>query len=393
MQTRLCTLILICTQAFGLSVSCYSTGLKTLCRLPEVVAETSGVELTGNNEIWTINDSSGQNMLYLCDTLGNLVRSVLVNGAINEDWEELTQDASGNFYIGDIGNNENKRQNLRIYKIPSPVNTETQSVDAQTITFKYPDQTEFPPADDQLDFDCEAMIWFNHYLYLFSKNRSLPVRTNLYRIPDEPGDYVAEKIGSFASGGSDLEETSIYSYWITAADISPNGKQVALLSHDQVWVFYNFTGDDFFSGDYKTYDLSSSTQKESICFANNSTLYLTDEYWSFFDIGRNLYRLTISTPFSTSSADSLDNPKNEVLIYPNPFSQMLHVSGQNLSDYQLQLLNTKGELTQLFVPQNSEIDLQLASLPNGIYLLKFVNKNTGYSWVDKIIKQDKKAGY
>jgi hypothetical protein len=58
--------------------------------------------------------------IYEIDTLGNLIRTININSANNSDWEDITQDDLNNFYIGDFGNNNNDRTNLRIYKIPSP---------------------------------------------------------------------------------------------------------------------------------------------------------------------------------------------------------------------------------------------------------------------------------
>ncbi|RKD91350.1 T9SS type A sorting domain-containing protein [Mangrovibacterium diazotrophicum] len=388
MKTKLLLFFAILILNFSGSTRSHATGLKTLCRLPEKVQETSGIELTGKNEVWTLNDSGGAAELYLCDTLGNLVRTVKINDAENHDWEDITQDDQGNFYIGDMGNNNNDRENLRIYKIPNPSSTTASSVDAEKIKFTYEDQTKFPPGDDNLNYDCEAIIWYNSNIYLFTKNRSIPIKTSVYRIPDQPGEYVAKKLATFDTAGSNTNETDIYSYWITSADISPNGKQLALLSHDRIWVFYNFSDDNFFGGDYKVYELETSTQKESICFADNSTLYLTDEYWSTFDIGRNLYVLTISTPFSTSTSDLSNSTEEKFSITPNPFTQTLKIAGTELPGYRLQLMDPQGRLYRTLTPDDVSLTVNLGNLPNGPYLLKFTDKTTGYCWAEKLLKQE-----
>lgn len=363
----------------------WSTGLKQLCRLPVIVEETSGIELTGKNQVWTLNDSGGESELYLCDTLGNLLRTVKINGAVNNDWEDLTQDDEGNFYIGNMGNNGNNRQNLCIYKIPNPATATSDEVDAQTISFRYEDQSEFPPSDN-LNFDCEAIIWLNNKLYLFTKDRSFPITTNVYRLADEAGDYVAEKIGSFATGGTNMDENSLYSYWVTAADISPNKQQLVLLSHDRVWLFYNFTGDDFFGGDHKVLELGTHTQKESICFEDNATLYITDEYYSAFDLGRNLYKLTID--LSTYSNASLANPdRSGISLAPNPFSEKLQIEGSYLADYRLQLVDLNGKNYAVDQPQSSSMELNLGRLPSNMYYLRFIHKDTGDGWTEKLVKQ------
>ncbi|CAM1334714.1 hypothetical protein [Tenacibaculum aestuariivivum] len=50
-----------------------------------------------------------------------------------------------------------------------------------------------------------------------------------------------------------------------------------MLNHQSVFVFSNFIGDNFFSGDVKEFSLEHISQKESITFKDNMTLYITDE--------------------------------------------------------------------------------------------------------------------
>jgi hypothetical protein len=265
--------------------------LQTITKLPKVVNESSGMELNDKHQVWTLNDSGGKAELYLCDTTGRLIRTLKIANAQNRDWEDMTQDDQGNYYIGDFGNNNNQRKDLTIYKIPNPDQVEASFVKAEKITFAFEDQKAFPPPSDQLNFDCESVIWKDGYLYLFSKHRTFPMRTNLYRLPDAPGDYVAKKISSFQTSGPD--ETDLFNHWISAADISPDGTKVCIISSGKMWIFYNFEGDDFFSGQHKRIDLSSSSQREAVVFVSNTRVYLTDEEW-FGGIGRNLYSIDIS---------------------------------------------------------------------------------------------------
>ena len=54
------------------------------------------------------------------NALGRLIAEFPVEGATNEDWEDITIDDAGNLYIGDIGNNKNERDDLRVYRVPEP---------------------------------------------------------------------------------------------------------------------------------------------------------------------------------------------------------------------------------------------------------------------------------
>ena len=95
-------------------------------------------------------------------------------------------------------------------------------------------------------------------------------KTNLYKIPAKEGKHEAKFISTFYTC-DDLH------CWITAADISSDGKKVILLNHKSVWLFTNFKGDNFFSGTAKELDFNHESQKESVCFKNDSTLYVADE--------------------------------------------------------------------------------------------------------------------
>ena len=75
--------------------------------------------------------------------------------------------------------------------------------------------------------------------------------------------------------------------------ISPDGKKVVLLSHSKIWVFQNFTSDNFFSASVNKVDLHHFSQKEAICFKDNTTLLIADEKTK--KIGGLVYQLDLST--------------------------------------------------------------------------------------------------
>ncbi|MCB0689059.1 MAG: hypothetical protein KDC53_21120 [Saprospiraceae bacterium] len=269
--------------------------LRTVCRLPAIVEETSGIEYVSDDIFWTFNDSGGEPELYLCDTLGNLLKTVYIQNAWNRDWEDITQDVSGNLYIGNVGNNENKETDLTIFKIANPIDSD--SAIAEIITFRYEDQHSFPPGLDSLYFDCESLMWWDHHLYLCTKNRTDPFDglTLLYCLPDTAGTFIAEKIGVFDTGGSPKEN-----HWITAGDISDDGRQMCLLSSDKIWLFYNYEDDHFFSGEVRQINLGHLSQKEAICFLSDKQLLITDEEGPF-NSGRNLYLYSIDSQIISHS--------------------------------------------------------------------------------------------
>lgn len=262
--------------------------LSELANLPAQVHETSGLETSDNQTYWTHNDSGGGAELYQLSANGQILRSLSLDGVQNVDWEDIAADDQGNFFIGDFGNNNNDRRDLIIYKIPNPAGITGTSVRPDTIRFSYPEQPGFPPAAGRLHYDLEAMFWHEGKLYLFSKNRTAPFDgyTRLYRLPDAPGHYQAQLLDSFYTGAGPKEL-----FWITGADISPDGKRMVLMSTDKLWLFTCFAGDAFFKGAVRQIQLNSASQKEAIVFDAPHRIAVSDE--RFFITGGKLYRGTL----------------------------------------------------------------------------------------------------
>jgi hypothetical protein len=267
--------------------------LTPVAELPSGIKESSGLISAGEGRFWTFNDSQGEPELYLIDTLGNLLRTLRITNAWNRDWEDICKDKEGNIYIGNMGNNSNSNKDLTIFKIPDPAKTVNDSTTAGIISFEYEDQYSFPPPKDSMNFDCEAIIWYNDYIYLFTKHRTLPMATNLYRIPAESGHHIAIKLDTFNTGVAEKGERAVGDYWITAADISEKGNLLCLLSEKKLWVFRNFTGDNFFKGDHVVLDLGKSTQKEGVAIDSENNIFITDEQRFLEGSGGNLYKFEI----------------------------------------------------------------------------------------------------
>jgi hypothetical protein len=352
--------------------------LRTVTRLPPVVTETSGVEITDKNKIWTFNDSGGEPEIYLCDTAGNLIRTLSIEGAVNQDWEDITKDDQGNFYIGDFGNNGNDRTDLLIYKIPNPDQVAGTSTDAQIISFAYEDQWSFPPPSDSLYFDCEALMWYRNHLYLCTKNRTVPFDglTHLYRLPDTSGHFIAEKIGSFDTKGNQM-----INYWITAGDISDDGTHLCLLSSDKMWLFFDFPEDNFFSGRSRQIDFNHFSQKEGICFISNNECYVTDKEWPG-DMGRKLYSIRLDS-MTTSYRDPRSS-LSHLLILPNPFQAGIWIKSE-VGVRRVEIFSVGGIRIHDQSENNSlNIYIGLPDLTPGVYIVQILEG--AYRQMRKIIK-------
>jgi hypothetical protein len=266
----LCT---ACDKGGGEPLPVDTASLREIALLPAVLKESSGLEVSHSGLFWSHNDHGGAAALYGFDSSGSLLRTLLISNATNEDWEDLAQDSTGNFYIGDFGNNANDRQNQVIYKIPNPDETTGNEVAAEKIFFNLEDQTAFPPPESAWLFDVEAMLAKGEFLYLFTRDRSKPFqgKMKLYKLPNTPGTHVAVLLGEFSTDARQNAGA------ITSADISPGGSRVAILSNRAVWEFTEFQGDDFFGGKARRIGLPLDAQMEGITYLDNCDAYLTNE--------------------------------------------------------------------------------------------------------------------
>ncbi|NVN17415.1 hypothetical protein GUA46_03600 [Muricauda sp. HICW] len=265
----------------------YLGELDKLGKFSSKLKEVSGLEVTQDGKVWVIEDSGNKDKIYRVNKAAEIKESLKIDHAKNVDWEDLTMDTEGNLYIGDFGNNKNAREDLVIYKVTKD-EMEKKEPNADKIEFSYPQQTNFPPEKDSLYFDTEGFFHLNDYLYIFTKNRTRPYtgKTLIYRVPEREGQYKAEFLGDLFLCG-DQNHCSV-----TSADISPDGKTIALLSYGFVFLLTDFTAPDFTKSSIKIIDLQTDTQIESVCFYDDKTLLVADEENKYG--GRKLYELTLN---------------------------------------------------------------------------------------------------
>lgn len=266
------------------------TQTKEVFSFENKLTEVSGMVYNADKTFWVLQDSGNKNELYRVDSTGSIIHTLELVNQNNTDWEELTSDSQGNLYIGDFGNNKNSRKNLRILKINQSDLNKDKAEASAVINFKYPEQTLFPPAKENLLYDAEAFVLYQNHFYIFTKNRSkgFDGTSLIYRVPNQDGAHQATLISSFKTCAK-------YSACaITAAAISPDQKTIVLLSHSQLWTLKNFTQELFFKPEnLNVYPLNHNSQKESVAFKDNQTLYLADEVKK--EIGGKVYTFTLPT--------------------------------------------------------------------------------------------------
>ncbi len=290
MILKIRTTLLLFVIFINYSYSQVEVSLKEIGIFAQKLYEVSGILIDLNKDIWVHNDSGHKPEIYKIDENCNIIRTVSISNAKNIDWEDITSDRKGKVFIGDFGNNLNTRETQKIYIIPDPVFFISNEIVAKTIEFMYPDQDSFPPEPKDMNYDMESFVYFKDSLYLFTKNQTQPFDgyTRMYTLPAKEGRHVAKYKGRYYCGAGPKEL-----YWITSADISPDGKSLVLLSSMGIWRFTDFVGDNFFGGKVTVFVLNDITQKEGIAYINNNDLYVVDERFVLMGVprGGKLYKV------------------------------------------------------------------------------------------------------
>lgn len=285
-----------------------------IATLPEDLREISGM-IYWNGKLYGHEDSGNDPVIYEMDAATGEVskRITLEVPVTNMDWEDITQDETY-IYIGDFGNNSGTRHNLRIFRVAksliSAIEDESATIPAaniQTIGFTYNDQTDFTTHTNTTPFDCEAMIYHDGNLHLFTKGWD-GNGTRHYVLPATPGTQEATYLETFNPG----------TLRVTAAT-KANDNAVILLGYDPpeilppsggMWIISDFNDYNtiFTSGNKREINLglianSQTTgigQIESITAVNQTNVLISNEFFTAtrfgitFTVTQGLYDLDIS---------------------------------------------------------------------------------------------------
>lgn len=172
--------------------------LEEVCTIDERLPEISGIISIGNNSFIAHNDGGNGNILYGFSEPCEIQQEYSIEGATNNDWEAIAQDESF-IYIGDFGNNDGDRTDLRIYQIPKTALENPSVTVSKTIAFSYASQSDFTTRNFH-NFDCEAMIEFQDSLLLFTKNRA-DGHTDIYSLNKSATDQKLSKTGRLNAEG------------------------------------------------------------------------------------------------------------------------------------------------------------------------------------------------
>jgi hypothetical protein len=243
-------------------------GLRRVGKLTDGILESSGLCAAPEaGTYFTFGDDGQQPTVWRVDGTGQQVGEFTL-GAPNHDWESLSRDASGNYYMGDCGNNSNERRNLAILRFRPDAPDQVSK-----INFKYPDQTAFPPSKAERNFDCEASLWHAGQVYLFTKDRAQSATCKVYTVPETPGAYTAKLVTKLALPGQ-----------VTDATLAPSGRRLVLLARQELFVLEGNTWDEILKASPRHISLKGAGQTEGAAFKTENTLLITTEQGDVYEL-------------------------------------------------------------------------------------------------------------
>lgn len=259
-------------------------------KLPDVIHETSGLEIFGDSIFVTHNDSGDGPILYFIDSLGQFLKQKKLINAQSFDWEDITYDGKKYLYIGDIGNNSNQREKLEIHQFNILDST------FKTGAIGFADQ-KFPTKESLKNFDVEGMAYYKDEIFLFTKDNSQPytgyTRLYKYSFNNKNKEYLKVADSIYLGDGGFL------SHSVTAADFNDDYTVLALITYKFLYLFYDFPEGKPFQGKMVEFSLPIIHQREAICFDSKNNLWMTDEKSKLLNGGK-LYKYELKDFFTTT---------------------------------------------------------------------------------------------
>ncbi len=247
------------------------------------ISESSGLAASRRNPglLWTHNDSGDEPLVYCLDLTGATCGVWRVTGAEAWDWEDMAagpgpRPGEPYLYLGDIGDNVDGRSEIIVYRIPEPVAiaagatvptkvAPAASAPAEALTLRFPDRPQ--------NAEALAVHPTTGDIYVISKDAQAARVYKATAPLDASKATTMTQVGNvrLGAGSRGLEQ-------VTGADISPDGRRVALSTYAQGYELEAPASgpfDDIWSQPPAPVSLGPRLQGESIAYRLDGRALLT----------------------------------------------------------------------------------------------------------------------
>ncbi|HEX7174620.1 MAG TPA: hypothetical protein VF240_04985 [Pyrinomonadaceae bacterium] len=255
----------------------------------EAVRESSGLAASRRNPglFWTHNDSGAAPLLHAFDRDGRRRGVWRVAGAASIDWEDMDagpgpQPGVTYLYVGDIGDNKRRREEIVVYRVAEP---EITPADAQT-SARAPRETE-PAAILRLRYpdgahDAEALLVHPSSGDLYVVTKEIVGGAGVYKLAAPPS--VAPSVNTLKRVG-EVRLPVLFGGLVTGGDISPDGRRVVLCDYTSGYEFVLPGGgaatagfDGVWNQSPLAIDFGERQQGEAVCYgADGESIFATSE--------------------------------------------------------------------------------------------------------------------
>jgi hypothetical protein len=239
------------------------------------INESSGIVASRRNPglFWTHNDSGDGPTLYALDRQGKSKGRWRLSGAEAVDWEDIAagpgpQPGVSYLYIGDIGDNDSRRDYVTVYRVVEPNltdeddsatgNNQRTTEPAEAIHLKYPDGKH----------DAEALLVHPSTGDLYIITKTFDATSAIYKLT---APFSGTSINTLLSIGN-IGAPSLISGLITGGDIAPDGRRVVLCDYLDAYEMSlpETSANDFdniWTQPLAIVELGTRRQGESVCYS------------------------------------------------------------------------------------------------------------------------------
>ena len=226
------------------------------------LSESSGVVASRQfpGVFWSHTDGGGPKKQYLfaMDAEGDSLGEFFIGDALITDWEDIAIDDQKHLFIADTGNNDLRRAEVLVHELDEPApKSELRFISPRrSWRLRWPGEV----------FDCESLFIWQGHGYLVTKVFK-DARAQIFRFPltDAKDPLVL-----------DLVATTKIESPVTGADISPDGRLLALVAKSGAFL-YRIDGDVLKAGKGKPHQLKFRNDQIEGCAFVPEGLIATSE--------------------------------------------------------------------------------------------------------------------
>jgi hypothetical protein len=196
--------------------------------VPKELHELSGLVASRRHDgiFWAHNDSGNALELYALDAHGTIHGRFPLDGPKALDAEDIAvgpcgpQDDTTCIYLGDIGDNGQRRTSVQLFRIVEPTTLTPRTLDAEALPFRYPDKAR----------NAEALVVDPRDGTAYVISKTIGSLGDVYRV-----DGVGPGRMGTAVRVARLKAPAEFDSYTTGADVHPSGTRLLLRTYGRAW--------------------------------------------------------------------------------------------------------------------------------------------------------------